>query len=74
VGAFLEKANAEVLLQTLRKRGYTPYIYSIWDDMKRQWHTVRLGNYEDQESASKSAAEFTKKEKMPSSVRGVGVL
>lgn len=74
VGAFLEKANAEVMLQDLRKKGYTPYIHTIWDAMKRQWHTVRLGNYEDQEEASKSAADFTKKERMPTSVRGVGVL
>ncbi len=74
VGAFLEKTNAEVMLQDLRKKGYTPYIHTIWDDMKRQWHTVRLGNYEDQEAATKSAADFTKKERMPTSVRGVGVL
>lgn len=74
VGAFLEKTNAEVMLQDLRKKGYTPYIHTIWDAMKRQWHTVRLGNYEDQEEASKSAADFTKKERIPTSVRGVGVL
>lgn len=74
VGAFLEKSNAEVMLQNLRDKGYTPYIHTIWDDMKRQWHTVRLGNYEDQETASKAAADFAKKERMPTSVRGVGVL
>lgn len=74
VGAFLEKANAEVMLQNLRDKGYTPYIHTIWDDMKRQWHTVRLGNYDDQATASKSAADFTKKERMPTSVRDVGVL
>jgi hypothetical protein len=74
VGDFLEKSNAEVMLQDLRDKRYTPYIHTIWDDMKRQWHTVRLGNYEDHEAASKAAADFTKKERLPTRVRGVGVL
>ncbi len=74
VGAFLEKDNAEDLAEDLKDKGYAPYIISVWDSMKRQWHTVRLGDYDTQEEAAKAAGEFAKKERMAASIRGVGAL
>ncbi|MBI5428258.1 MAG: SPOR domain-containing protein [Nitrospinae bacterium] len=74
MGAFLEKDNAESFAEDLKNKGYAPYIVSIGDSMKRQWHTVRLGDYDTQEEAAKAAGEFAKKERMTASIRGVGAL
>ncbi len=74
VGAFLDKKNAEILAGTLKERGYSPYILTMWDMMKRQWHIVRLGDYPTQDAAETTARDFMMKERMVAAVRGVGLL
>ncbi len=74
VGAFLDKKNAESLAGTLKERGYSPYILTMWDMMKRQWHIVRLGDYPTQKTADDASRDFMMKERMAATVRGVGLL
>ncbi len=74
VGAFLDRINADILADDLKKRGYSPYVLSMWDSMKRQWHTVRLGDYNSEKEANKIAVDFSQKEQMEAAVRGVGIL
>jgi cell division septation protein DedD len=74
VGAFLDRRNAEATVAKLRKKGYAPYITVVWDLSKRQWHTVRLGNFSSEDAAVKLADELRKKERMEAAVRGLGAL
>ncbi len=69
VGAFLSLDNADVLLQLLKVRGYTPYILTAPDSGGRSWHLVRIGRFTNRVTASSAASNFRSKENMTALVR-----
>ncbi len=68
VGAFLNKTNAERIKGLLKRKGYDAQIIIFADSKKRNWHTVRIGNYPSSEIAKKYSNAFTSKEKLESAV------
>jgi DedD protein len=69
VGAFLSPDNADVLLQQLKIKGYTPYILTAPDSSGRSWHLVRIGKFVNRLTASSAASSFRSKENMTALVR-----
>lgn len=74
VEAFVEKKNAEDLIADLKGRGYEPYIFEAFDLKNQKVYTVRIGDYEEFETASQAAALFSKKENMPAVVKNIDSL
>jgi cell division septation protein DedD len=57
LGAFLDAANAKLLVGRLAAAGYAPVSIDAPDSGGHVWHYVRLGAFADQYAASLSAAE-----------------
>ena len=68
-GAFLSRQNAEEQKAFLIKRGYKAVLLTFTDSKGRQWHTIRIGNYERRKEAQKAAEEIYTKDKVTTSVR-----
>jgi cell division septation protein DedD len=68
VGAFLDKANAEKLVERLKEEGYQPQIVSA-GHAPRSWSIVRVGPYHDWDQASEIAAVLTRDQASPAVVR-----
>ena len=64
-GAFLEKKNAENLIEILKSKGYHPYIFEAVDNKNRFWYAVQLSDHVDLEKAATAAAFFKNKENRP---------
>jgi type IV/VI secretion system ImpK/VasF family protein len=64
VGAFLNKKNAEELVQMLSGRGYNPYMVVDVASSGKRWYLVQMGHYQvgEAKKARKAATEFTEKE------------
>ncbi len=69
IGAFASKERAERLAAIMKGKGYSVRLRSLIDWYKNVLHTVRIGEYTDRDEAKEKAAAFTKKEKMPTTVR-----
>jgi len=69
VGAFLSRNLAQMLVGTLRQKGYPAIIFEVTDPKTITWHTVRIGDFSSREAAIQKADEFTSREKMESAVR-----
>jgi DedD protein len=67
VGAFRNAANSEKVIQSLRGRGYEPYV--IEEGGRRVLRTVRVGRYADRQEALQAASEFERSEGMDVIVR-----
>jgi cell division septation protein DedD len=77
VGAFLLEREAEILVDDLQGKGYSPQIAQFWamrNSRKRLWYAVRIGGYADRGQAAHAAADFTHKEGQHAIVRPVGSL
>jgi cell division protein FtsN len=74
VGAYRQIENAEQQVGRLTAKGYPARVLRFEDSRKRVWHTVRIGDYPDSESARFMADEFTRRERLPSVVRPFGSL
>jgi cell division septation protein DedD len=68
VGAFLSRDNASRFVLRLNQKDYQAYIFQQTDARERVWHAVRIGIYQDLETARSDAAVFKDKEKMPAIV------
>ena len=68
VGAFLEKENADKLVERLKEEGYSPQIV-LAGQAPRQWNFVRVGPYHDWEEASEIAAVLSRDQVAPAVVR-----
>jgi cell division septation protein DedD len=68
VGAFLDKANADKLVERLKEAGYTPLIV-LGGRPPRQWNFVRVGPYHDWGEASQIAAVISRNEDTEAVVR-----
>jgi cell division septation protein DedD len=68
VGAFLDKANADKLVERLKEAGYAPQIV-LGGQPPRQWNFVRVGPYHDWGEASQIAAVISRNEDTEAVVR-----
>jgi cell division septation protein DedD len=68
VGAFLDKANADKLVERLKEAGYAPQIV-LGGHPPRQWNFVRVGPYHDWGEASQIAAVISRNEDTEAVVR-----
>jgi cell division septation protein DedD len=68
VGAFLDKSNADNLVERLKEAGYTPQIV-LAGHPPRQWNFVRVGPYHDWSEASQIAAVISRNEDTEAVVR-----
>jgi cell division septation protein DedD len=68
VGAFLDKANADKLVERLKEAGYTPQIV-LGGQPPRQWNFVRVGPYHDWSEASEIASVISRNEDTEAVVR-----
>jgi cell division protein FtsN len=68
VGAFLDKANADKLVERLKDAGYAPQIV-LGGRPPRQWNFVRVGPYHDWDEASQIAAVISRNEDTEAVVR-----
>jgi cell division septation protein DedD len=68
VGAFLEKENADKLVERLKEEGYSPQVV-LAGQAPRQWSFVRVGPYHDWEEASEIAAVLSRDQTAPAVVR-----
>jgi len=64
-GGFQNKEGADQWVTELTIKGYDSYVRQIWDSRNEAWHTVLIGKYENQESASEAYISYTEKEKLP---------
>lgn len=69
VGAFTDEGEARRLLAELEHKGYTPAIFSGRAGEGRIWYTVRIGAYSTQQEAAHAAQNFTKQERLKTTVR-----
>ncbi len=69
VGAFGSRENAETLTKRLKGRGYAARLLPIESWSKGVLYTVRIGEYATRREAKEKAADFSDKEKLPSTVR-----
>jgi cell division septation protein DedD len=74
VGAFHNKAYADELLDLLRKRGYTPFIFVAVRAHKSDLYTVRFGRFASREAAAEAVSGFKQKENMAAVVAHAGSL
>jgi cell division protein FtsN len=74
ISAHRQKEKAEEQATRLVARGYPARLLKLEDSQKRSWYTVRIGDYPNAESAQAMADEFSRREKMPSTVRPFGSL
>lgn len=63
VGAYRNKAYADVMVARLHKRGYRPFVFII-ANRRGDWHTVRFGRFANRVDADAALRSFRKKEKM----------
>jgi tetratricopeptide (TPR) repeat protein len=68
VGAFRVRENAERLTDLLQKTGYPSHLLSNESSSGTLWHFVLVGKYATLKNVEKAAADFSAKEKMPTSV------
>jgi cell division protein FtsN len=68
VGAFLDKANADKLVERLKEAGYAPQVV-LGGHPPRQWNFVRVGPYHDWDEASQIAAVISRNEDTEAVVR-----
>jgi len=68
VGGLRTKANAIKHKDDLEKRGYAPYIKKQRNESSKEyWYTVRIGTFDNLDTAADAAAFFTGKEAIPAS-------
>ncbi len=67
-GVFANKKNADRMLNSLAKRGYTPYFYVTINSKNKNIYSVRVNDFLDLKSAFKAEDEFRKKENQPAIV------
>ena len=70
VGSFLEKANAQKLVDQLKHSGYNPQIV-LAGIAPRQWNIVRVGPYQDWDEASQIAALLSRDQANPAVIRPI---
>jgi DedD protein len=68
VGAFIDKANADKLVERLKEAGYAPQIV-LGGHPPRRWNFVRVGPYHDWSEASQIAAVISRDEDTEAVVR-----
>lgn len=68
VGAFLDKTNADKLVERLNEEGYTSQIV-LGGHAPKQWNFVRVGPYHDWEEASEIAAVLSRDQATQAVVR-----
>jgi cell division septation protein DedD len=68
VGAFLDKGNAQKLVDRLKEEGYEPQII-LAGHAPRSWNIVRVGPYQDWDQASEIAAVLSRDQPTPAVVR-----
>jgi cell division septation protein DedD len=68
VGAFLDKANADKLVERLKEAGYTPEVV-LGGHAPRLWNFVRVGPYHDWDEASQIAAVISRDQDTEAVVR-----
>jgi cell division protein FtsN len=68
VGSFLDKANAEKLVERLKEEGYAPQIV-MGGHAPKQWNIVRVGPYRDWDEASEIAAVLSRDQPSPAVIR-----
>ncbi|HLI83224.1 MAG TPA: SPOR domain-containing protein [Bryobacteraceae bacterium] len=68
VGAFLDKTNADKLVERLKEAGYTPQIV-LGGHAPRIWNFVQVGPYHDWGEASQIAAVISRDEETEAVVR-----
>lgn len=62
VGIFRDKANAITMLESIKQKGYDPYIFRTRDDLGNSLFAVRLGDYETIQEAYAEVTHFKGKE------------
>jgi DedD protein len=68
VGSFLDKGNAEKLVERLKEEGYAPQIV-VGGHAPKQWNIVRVGPYRDWDEASEIAAVLSRDQPSPAVIR-----
>jgi cell division protein FtsN len=63
IGAFVNKKNADRLMQKLSNKGYHPYLKTS-EFKNKKWNLVRVGAYSNKSEALKAARSFVEKEEM----------
>jgi len=62
IGVFRDKANAIAMLETVKGKGYDPYIFRTRDDLGNTLFAVRLGDYETVQEAYAEVTHYKGKE------------
>lgn len=62
VGVFRDKANAIAMLETVKEKGYDPYIFRTRDDLGNTLFAVRLGDYETIQEAYAEVTHYKGRE------------
>ncbi|MBV9506534.1 MAG: SPOR domain-containing protein [Acidobacteriia bacterium] len=70
LGAFLERAEAEKLVERLKEEGYAPRIV-VSGPSAHQWNWVRIGPYLDWDEASQIAAVLSRGQATPAVVEPI---
>lgn len=74
IGAFLDRVEAEKLVDDLKANNHKAYIVNAWDSRGQLWSTVRIGHFADIDQASKIALELKQKERLMTHIQGMGAL
>jgi len=67
IGAFLNRNNAERLVERLKKKG-TPASFTVSENNVKQWHIVRIGAFQDKKKALEVARRYSSTENAESAV------
>ena len=67
VGSFSERNSAVKLAKALRDKGLDAFVYESWGkkDPTRLWNSVRVGRFEDLDSARAGLTQYKKTEEAP---------
>ena len=72
VGGLYSAEDAKQQMKAFQKKGYAPYLIKTIDDETQEiGYTIQIGRYKTLEEAVKEAADFSKKEKMPTEPRSM---
>lgn len=52
IGSFTDKKAADSVLKSMKRKGYPAYINIMTDSDKKKWYRVRIGTFENSETAS----------------------
>ncbi len=72
LGAFLDSANAEEVINSLREKGYVPRVINLQDKKNRQWTLVRTGTFRTAKPAKQALKKIKKELNVDAVIRPIG--